>query len=127
MPIVATTLGARILEKHFILDRSIGGPDASFSMNEKEFTEMVKAVRDAEKEVGQVSYDPTEKQINGRAFSRSLYVIKDIKKGDLISEANVKSIRPGFGMHPKFYHQILGKETICDISEGTRLTFDIIK
>lgn len=75
VPIVATTLGARIIEKHFILDRSIGGPDASFSMNEKEFTEMVKAVREAEKAVGVVSYEPTEKQIKGRAFSRSLYVI----------------------------------------------------
>ena len=102
VPIVATTLGARIIEKHFILDRSIGGPDASFSMNEEEFTEMVKAVREAEKAVGQVSYEPTEKQKKGRGFSRSLYAVNDIKKGEVITEDNVRSIRPGFGMHPKF-------------------------
>ena len=77
VPIVATTLGARIIEKHFILDRSIGGPDASFSMNEEEFTEMVKAVREAQNAIGQVSYELTEKQIKGRAFSRSLDVLNN--------------------------------------------------
>jgi len=121
VPIVATTLGARIIEKHFILDRSIGGPDASFSMNEEEFTEMVKAVREAEKAIGRVSYAPTEKQITGRAFSRSLYVVKDIKKGDIFTEENLKSIRPGFGMHPKHYLEILGKQASCEIKSGTRL------
>ena len=84
------------MKSTFILDRSIGGPDASFSMNEKEFTEMVKAVREAEKAVGLVSYEPTEKQIKGRAFSRSLYVVKDVKKGEFISEENVRSIQPWF-------------------------------
>ena len=121
VPIVATTLGARIIEKHFILDRSIGGPDASFSMNEKEFTEMVKAAREAEKAVGVVSYEPTEKQIKGRAFSRSLYVVKDIKKGDLITEENIKSIRPGFGMHPKKYEEMLGTTAKKDFTKGSRL------
>ena len=109
VPIVATTLGARIIEKHFILDRSIGGPDASFSMNEKEFTDMVKALREAEKAVGRVSYEPTEKQIKGRAFSRSLYVVKDIEKGEVITEEHVKSIRPGYGAHPKELKNIIGK------------------
>jgi pseudaminic acid synthase len=116
VPIVATTLGARIIEKHFILDRSIGGPDASFSMNEKEFTQMVKAVREAEKAVGVVSYEPSEKQMKGRAFSRSLYVVKDIKKGEIITEDNVRSIRPGFGMHPRFFNTMIGtiaKEDYC--------------
>lgn len=121
VPIVATTLGARIIEKHFILDRSIGGPDASFSMNEEEFTEMVKAVREAEKAVGQVSYEPTEKQIKGRAFSRSLYVVKDIKKGEVITEENVRSIRPGFGMHPKHYKSVLGEKVTMDLHNGDRL------
>lgn len=101
VPVVATALGAKIIEKHFILDRSIGGPDASFSMNEAEFTAMVKAVREAEKAVGQVSYELAEKQRKGRDFSRSLYVVKDIKKGEVITKENVWSIRPGFGMHPK--------------------------
>lgn len=126
VPIVATALGARIIEKHFILDRSIGGPDASFSMNEEEFTEMVLAVREAEKALGQVSYEPTEKQKSGRVFSRSLYVIKDIKKGELITEENVRSIRPGFGMHPKHLNDVLGSRVASDISKGTRLDNHII-
>ena len=122
VPIVATTLGARIIEKHFILDRSIGGPDASFSMNEEEFTKMIKAVRETEKAVGQVSYEPTEKQIKGRDFSRSLYIVKDIKKGDALSEENVRSIRPGFGMHPKELNSWIGKEAFKDFSKGDRFT-----
>lgn len=126
VPIVATTLGARIIEKHFILDRSIGGPDASFSLNEKEFSEMVKAVREAEKAVGQVSYEPTEKQIKGRAFSRSLYVVKDIKKGEVISEENVRSIRPGFGLHPKYFKTLIGKTLNYNVEKGTRLSYDMI-
>jgi pseudaminic acid synthase len=126
VPIVATTLGARIIEKHFILDRSIGGPDASFSMNEKEFTEMVKAIREAEKAVGVVSYEPTEKQRKGRAFSRSLYVVKDIKKGEIISEKNVRSIRPGFGLHPKYLKDFLGKKLNYTVEKGTRLSNDMI-
>ena len=120
VPIVATTLGARIIEKHFILDRSIGGPDASFSMNEKEFTEMVKAVREAEKAVGVVSYEPTQKQIKGRAFSRSLYVVKDIKKGEIITEDNVRSIRPGFGMHPKELKSFIGTSAVKSYLKGDR-------
>ena len=126
VPIVATTLGAKIIEKHFILDRSIGGPDASFSMNEGEFTEMVKAVREAEKAVGRVTYEPTEKQIKGRAFSRSLYVAKDIKKGEVISEENVRSIRPGFGLHPKHLKEVLGKKLNYTVEKGTRLSNDMI-
>ena len=112
VPVVATALGAKIIEKHFILDRSIGGPDASFSMNEQEFKDMVKAVREAEKAVGQVTYELTDKQIKGRDFSRSLYVVKDIKKGEVITEEHVRSIRPGFGGHPKELKEILG--TIAD-------------
>ena len=127
VPIVATTLGARIIEKHFILDRSIGGPDASFSMNEEEFIDMVKAVREAEKAIGHVNYEPTEKQIKGRAFSRSLYVVEDIKKGEIISEENVKSIRPGFGLHPKYYHEILGKIATENFFKGDRLSLKKIK
>ena len=118
VPIVATAMGARIIEKHFILDRSIGGPDSSFSMNEEEFTEMVKAVREAEKAVGQVSYVLTEKQIKGRDFSRSLYIVKDIKKGDVLTEENVRSIRPGFGLHPKLLPSIIGKKSPKSYTPG---------
>jgi pseudaminic acid synthase len=88
-PVIATIFGAKIIEKHFILDRSIGGPDASFSLNEAEFTAMVKAVREAEEGIGTVDYTLTKKQISGREFSRSLSVVEDVKMGDLISKENV--------------------------------------
>ena len=120
-PVVATSLGARIIEKHFILDKSIGGPDASFSLDEKEFSEMVKAVRDAEKAVGKVDYTLTEKQKASRAFSRSLYVVKDIKKGEKITEENVRSIRPGFGMHPRLFNDLLSRKVKVSLSRGERL------
>ena len=121
VPIVATTLGAKIIEKHFILDRSIGGADASFSMNEVEFSLMVKAVREAESAIGNVDYTLTEKQRKGRVFCRSLYVLKDVKKGDKLTLENVRSIRPGYGMHPKFLNQILGNIFSKDIKKGTPL------
>lgn len=120
VPVVATCFGAKIVEKHFIIDRSIGGPDASFSLNELEFSEMVKAVRDTEKAIGQVSYTLTEKQKLGRNFSRSLYVVEDIKAGDIITEKNVRSIRPGFGLHPKYYFEILGKKSNSNFEKGDR-------
>jgi pseudaminic acid synthase len=118
-PVVATAFGAKIIEKHFILDRSIGGPDATFSMNEGEFTDMVKAVREAEKAVGVVNYTLTEKQRHGRTFCRSLYVVEDVKAGDVLTKENIRSIRPGFGMHPKFYNEVLGQKVKVDIEKGT--------
>ena len=120
-PVVASVLGAKIIEKHFILDRSIGGPDASFSMNEEEFTKMVNAVRQSEKSLGRISYDLTEKQLKGRQFSRSLYVVEDILKGELFTEKNIRSIRPGFGMHPKFLKDVLGKKASIDLKTGNPL------
>jgi len=126
VPIVAAALGAKIIEKHFILDRSIGGPDSSFSMNESEFTKMVKAIRETEKSIGKIDYDLTDKQEQGRNFSRSLYVVNFITKGDTISEENVRSIRPGFGLHPKYLKQILGKKSNQDIEKGTRFSLDFI-
>ena len=125
-PIVSTCFGAKIIEKHFILDRSIGGPDASFSMNETEFNKMVLAVRDSEKAIGKISYNLSEKQEKGKDFSRSLYIVEDIKKGEVLSENNVRSIRPGFGMHPKYLPRILGKKVSQNISKGTRLSKDLI-
>ena len=120
VPVVATCFGAKIIEKHFILDRSIGGPDASFSMNEEEFAQMVKAVREAEKAIGKVDYTPTEKQIKGRAFSRSLYVVKDIKKGEVITEEHVRSIRPGYGGHPRELKNWVGKQALNNFEKGHR-------
>ena len=126
-PIVATVLGAKIIEKHFIIDRSIGGPDASFSMNEREFTRMVSDVRIAEKSIGRVDYNLTNKQLKGRDFSRSLYIVSDLNKGDILTEDNVKSIRPGFGLHPKFQKSLLGKRVNRDIEKGTRMDFSLIE
>ncbi|WP_214228850.1 pseudaminic acid synthase [Pedobacter sp. B4-66] len=126
VPIVSVCFGAKVIEKHFILDRSVGGPDASFSMNVQEFTEMVKAVREAEKAIGVINYTLTEKQLSSRSSSRSLYVVKDIKCGEVITAENVRSIRPGFGLHPKYYKEILGKKVNKDLSKGTRLSFELI-
>jgi pseudaminic acid synthase len=121
VPIVATSLGAKIIEKHFILDRTIGGPDASFSLNEKEFTEMVKAVREAEIALGEINYTLTDDQKKGKDYSRSLYVVEDIKAGDFITKKNIRSIRPGFGLHPKYYNQIIGKRILVSKKFGDRL------
>ncbi len=126
-PVVAKTLGANVIEKHFILDKNIGGPDADFSLDEKEFTEMVEAVRNAEKLLGSVSYDVSAKVEKNRKFARSLFVVQDVKEGDIITEENVRSIRPGYGMHPKHLNEILGKSVSKDIKRGTPLTFEDIK
>ena len=122
-PVVATVLGAKVIEKHFILDKSIGGPDSTFSLDQNEFSEMVKSVREAEKSLGKINYNLTEKQKKGRDFSRSLYIVKDVKKGEIITNENVKSIRPGFGMHPKNLKKIIGKKFNNDYSVGTRMSF----
>ena len=127
VPIVATTLGAKIIEKHFILDRSIGGPDASFSMNEAEFTDMVKSVREASSAIGNVSFDLSEKQKSGKNFSRSLYVVKDMDEGEVITEEHIRSIRPGFGLHPKYYRELLGKKANKALKFGDRMSLDDIK
>ncbi len=127
VPIVATCFGAKIIEKHFILDRTIGGPDASFSMDEEEFAEMVKAVREAENAIGSVNYSLTEKQVKGKVFSRSLYVVQDIEKGDLFTESNVRSIRPGFGLHPKYLKSVLGRRSNGNYSKGTRLDLGMVE
>jgi len=126
-PVISVCFGAKIIEKHFIIDRAIGGPDSSFSMNEQEFTEMVNSVRQAESAIGKVDYSISEKQKISRAHSRSLYVVENVKTGDVFTEENVKSIRPGFGLHPKFYKEILGEKANSDIEKGTRFSFELIE
>lgn len=125
-PVVATALGARIIEKHFILDRALGGPDAAFSLNEQEFTEMVRAIRDAERALGTVDYGLTPGQVKARMFARSLYVVKDIGIGEPITPENVKSIRPGFGLHPRFLPSVLGKVATRPLAKGTRLSLEVL-
>ena len=126
VPVVAICFGAKIIEKHFILDKSIGGPDAAFSLDVAEFTSMVNAVRIAEQAIGTVDYSLTEKQKKGREFSRSLYVVKDMKKGEVITNENVRSIRPGYGLHPKYLKNILGKKVKQDLNFGTRMNLDFV-
>ena len=122
VPVIATALGAEVIEKHFILDRSIGGPDASFSMNEIEFTAMVKAIREAEVAVGITSYKLSPKQVAGKDFSRSLYVAEAINKGEIITESTIRSVRPGFSLHPKHLPEILGKTATRDLKKGERIS-----
>jgi pseudaminic acid synthase len=126
VPIVATSMGAKIIEKHFILDKSIGGPDASFSMDESDFSRMVTKVREVEKAIGEINYELTKKQIQGRDFSRSLYFVKDMKKDEKISKDNIRSIRPGFGLHPSEFNKILGKSLNQDIEKGTAVNWNLI-
>jgi pseudaminic acid synthase len=119
--VVAVTLGAKIIEKHFILDRRQGGPDSSFSMEPKEFAGLVRSVREAEQAVGHVSYDLPEIARKNRAFTRSLFVVLDIKKGEVLSELNIRSIRPGFGLHPRHIGEVLGKHARVSLRRGTPL------
>lgn len=126
-PVVAVALGAKVIEKHFILDKNIGGPDAHFSLDEKEFTEMVKAVRAAEKMIGKVDYEMTEKKKTSREFSRSLFITEEMNKGDVFTEQNVRSVRPGYGMHPKHYKEILGKTATQDLKKGEPVVAEMIE
>jgi len=126
-PAVATTLGAKIIEKHFILNKSIGGPDADFSLDEKEFKAMVDAVRDTEKMLGTVNYDVSKKVEKNRKFARSLFIVEDVKKGEKLTEKNIRSIRPGYGLHPKHYKEVLGKTFTNDFSKGEPLSLEMLK
>ena len=126
VPVAAVSLGARIIEKHFILDRKLGGPDAAFSLEPAEFKQMVESVREVEKALGKVSYELSKKVERNREFSRSLFAVKEIKKGEILSDENVRSIRPGFGLHPKFLNEVIGKKAKGDIKKGTPLKWELI-
>ena len=127
VPIAAVALGARVIEKHFILSKDIDSPDREFSLTPEEFGEMVKAVREVEKALGKVTYELTEKMKRGREFVRSLFVVRDVKKGEVFTEENVRSIRPGYGLHPKYLKDILGKRAKRDIERGTPLSWDLVE
>jgi len=122
----AVALGARIIEKHFILNRNIGGPDASFSMEPIDLKGLVKSIRELEQALGKINYNLNNKMKEIRKFARSLFVVKDIKKGEKLTEENIRSIRPGYGMHPKYYYEILGKEAKFDIEKGTPLSWELV-
>lgn len=125
--VVAVAVGAKVIEKHFILDKAIGGPDAAFSLDEKEFREMVQAIRIAEKAIGRVSYGLSEKVKANRRFGRSLFAVKGIEVGQVITKENTRSIRPGHGLNPKYYNKVLGKAVTRYISRGEPLDWSMIK
>lgn len=124
--VTAVALGASIIEKHFCLDRAIENPDSSFSMNPSEFKQMVKDVRQAEMAIGCVKYGPTRQEMGNLQFRRSIFCVKDIKKGEKITRDNVHIIRPGYGLVPKYYNEIMGQKALQDIRRGTPLQFDMI-
>ena len=120
--IAAVAMGATMIEKHFILDRAIGGPDASFSMEPNDFDAMVHSIRNVEKALGTVTYKLDPSAIKGREFARSLYVAQPIKAGEVITEENVRSVRPGYSLHPRYLPQIIGKRIKADKKIGDRLS-----
>ncbi len=124
--VASIALGGNIIEKHFTLDRSRGGPDADFSLEPAEFKVMVDSIREVEKALGKVIYELTDKASNSRDFRRSLFVVEDIKAGEEFTADNVKSIRPGFGLHPKYTEIIIGRTSKQYIKRGTPLTWDLI-
>ncbi|RUM67606.1 MAG: pseudaminic acid synthase [Sulfurospirillum sp.] len=126
-PVVAVSLGAKVIEKHFILDKSIGGPDVGFSLDFDEFSQMVQAVKDTQKLLGRVDYTMNKKRVSSRRFARSLYVAKDIKKGEKFTKENIRSVRPGFGLHPKYLKDILGRSAKSDIAFATPLKWSDIE
>ncbi|MDD5148082.1 MAG: pseudaminic acid synthase [Candidatus ainarchaeum sp.] len=127
VPIAGIALGARIIEKHFILDKKIGGPDASFSMEARDFAGMVQSIREAEKALGKVTYKLNARIKKNRDFRRSLFASKDIKKGEKFSQENVRSIRPGFGLEPKFFRKLIGKKAKKEIKKCTPLSWKLVE
>ncbi len=127
VPAASVALGACMIEKHLTLQRAAGGPDAEFSLEPDEFKNMVQTVREIEQALGQVSYELTEKMRRSRQFSRSLFVAEDIEKGNVLTEKNIRSVRPGYGLPPKVLHQVLGKKASRDIAKGTPLTWDMVE
>ncbi len=126
-PVVSVALGAKVIEKHFILDKSIGGPDASFSLEPLEFRQMVEAVRAAEKALGEIDYSMSENKKKSRLLGRSLFVVKDMKAGEVICEENIRSIRPCYGLGPKHFKELIGKRIKQDVFRGTPLSWNLIE
>ena len=124
--VAAVALGASVIEKHFCLGREIKNPDSAFSMNPAEFSQMVKDIRQAEKAVGKVSYGQTKQEETNIVFRRSVFCVRDIKKGEMITEENVRVIRPGYGLEPRYYYGILGQTALHDIKRGTPMKLDMI-
>ena len=127
IPVGSIALGGKMIEKHLTLDRSAGGVDDAFSMEPREFADMVRQVRIMEDALGEYEYKLTDKQVKERSLSRSLFVVKDIKAGDRLTKENVRSIRPGNGMHTMHYEEVIGMRAVNDIEKGTPLSWDLIQ
>lgn len=125
--LISVGLGARIIEKHFTLKRSDGGPDAAFSLEPKELAQLVRSVRDAEKTIGRPTYKIGAKESENKVFRRSLFIVKDVKKGERFDRKNVRCIRPGYGMKPEYLRKIIGKKASKDILRGTPMTWGLVK
>ena len=125
--VAAVALGAKVIEKHFTLRRADGGEDSQFSMEPEEFSEMVRQIRNVEKALGHPTYELNKEQIESRIYSRSLFVVKDIQEGETFTAENVKSIRPGIGLHTKYWDTILGKKARCNIEKGTPMDWKYVE
>lgn len=125
--VTAVAMGASIIEKHFCISRDDKNPDSSFSMEVKEFTAMVKDIRMVEKAIGAVKYGPIHQEMENIRFRKSVFAVKDIKAGEKLTEDNIRVIRPGYGLKPKHYNEILGKRVRFNISKGTPIQFDVIE
>lgn len=126
VPIAAVALGACMVEKHFILAKELGGPDAAFSLNPQEFSSMVTSIREVEKALGMVTYNLPEKTLKNREFCRSLFIVKDMGTGETFTMENVQSIRPGYGLAPKYLPDILGRKARSDLKKGTPVSWNLI-
>jgi pseudaminic acid synthase len=126
VPVAAVALGACIIEKHLCLARADGGPDSAFSLEPEEFKAMVDAVRTAEKALGSPQFSPGKREANSLKFRRSLFVVEDVKRGELFTKQNVRSIRPADGLHPRHLSEVIGQRATCDIERGTPLSWALV-
>lgn len=126
VPIAAVALGACIVEKHLTLSRKDPGPDNAFSLEPEEFKSMVESIRTVERALGAVSYEITEKEKTSRVHRRSLFVVEDMEQGDVFSDKNVRSIRPGFGLHTRYLEDVLGRKATRKIARGTPLAWELV-
>jgi pseudaminic acid synthase len=128
VPVASVALGAKIIEKHFTLDRSLGGPDSGFSLEPHELADMVRKVRNTEEALGRVDYSLSESKKRSReSFGRSLYFVEDVSAGTIVSFSNVRSIRPGKGLSPMYLEEVVGKVVRKDITKGTPVSFTLLE
>lgn len=127
VPIAAVCLGAKVIEKHFTLDRNGGSPDDKFSLEPDEFKQMVESVRKVEKAIGKIKYEKSNNEKKNKIFKRSLFIVENIKKGELFTEKNIRSIRPGYGLHTRYYDEIIGKRANQDLVKGIPMKWNYIE